>query len=65
MVGKVKWFNDQRGYGFVTNDNGQDAFIHFSNIKGEDFKTLKEGDEVQYQLEQNDKGPNAIELEVI
>ncbi len=57
--GKVKWFDNKKGYGFILNDAGQDVFVHHTNIKGAGFKTLQEGEEVDYELIDSDKGPKA------
>jgi CspA family cold shock protein len=58
--GKVKWFNDQKGYGFIeSQETGGDVFVHYSGISGEGFKTLAEGDEVEFELVQGPKGPKA------
>ena len=55
--GKVKWFNDKKGFGFVTQDDGKDdCFVHFSSIMGEGFRTLAEGDEVEFDVTAGDKG---------
>ena len=59
MLGKVKWFNDAKGYGFITHEDGQDVFVHYSTIKGEGFKTLSPGQEVQYEAEDGPKGLHA------
>ena len=61
ITGKVKWFNDSKGYGFITPDDGsKDVFVHHSAIQsGGDFKTLNEGDHVQFEIVQSDKGPAA------
>jgi len=60
--GKVKWFNESKGYGFIKQDNGEDVFVHFSAIKGEGFKTLKEGQEVEFDVKQGDKGLQAVNV---
>lgn len=57
--GTVKWFNDAKGYGFIQQDDGPDVFVHFSAIVGEGFKTLVEGDRVEFEVTQGQKGPQA------
>jgi len=58
--GKVKWFNDQKGYGFIEQDGGgADVFVHYSSIGGDGFKTLAEGEEVEFELTQGEKGAKA------
>ncbi len=57
--GKVKWFNDAKGYGFIEQSDGEDVFVHFSAISMEGFKTLGEGDEVEFEVKQTDKGLQA------
>ena len=57
--GKVKWFNDSKGYGFIEQDEGQDLFVHHSAIQGEGFKSLTEGDRVSFDVVQGAKGPAA------
>ena len=62
-TGKVKWFNDAKGFGFITPDDGsKDLFVHFSSIQGSGFKTLKENDKVQYDVGEGPKGPNATNV---
>jgi CspA family cold shock protein len=60
--GKVKWFNDTKGYGFIETDAGDDIFVHYSAITGEGFKTLKEGDEVEFEVSEGPKGPQATDV---
>ncbi len=60
--GTVKWFNAEKGYGFITGEDGKDVFVHYSKIQGEGFKTLDEGQEVTYDLEQGEKGPQAANV---
>jgi cold shock protein len=61
--GTVKWFNDSKGYGFITPDEGtKDLFVHFSNIAGDGFKTLTEGQRVEYEAREGEKGPEAINV---
>lgn len=65
--GTVKWFNSQKGYGFITPEEGEgDVFVHFSSIQveGDAFRTLNEGDEVEFEIEQGDKGPQATSVVV-
>jgi CspA family cold shock protein len=57
--GVVKWFNDKKGYGFITQEDGQDLFVHFSYIDMPGFKTLNEGDRVIFEVEETDRGPQA------
>jgi CspA family cold shock protein len=57
--GKVKWFNEQKGFGFIEQDTGTDVFVHYSAIQGAGFKTLAEGDEVEFDVTQGPKGPKA------
>jgi CspA family cold shock protein len=60
--GRVKWFNDTKGYGFIEQEEGPDVFVHFSAIKLEGFKTLKEGDEVEFEISEGPKGPQAVNV---
>lgn len=59
LRGQVKWFNDAKGFGFIEHETGKDVFVHYSVIEGEGFKTLKDGEEVEYSLKEGDKGLNA------
>ena len=61
--GKVKWFNDQKGYGFVTPEDGsKDLFVHYQEIQGDGFKTLAEGQEVEFEVVESEKGPKAVKV---
>jgi CspA family cold shock protein len=64
-TGTVKWFNDKKGYGFIKRDGGSDLFIHHTGIVGKGFKSLKEGQQVEYEIANGEKGPLAINLSVI
>ena len=59
LKGKVKWFNQSKGYGFISHDGGDDLFVHFSEIQGEGFKTLAEDQEVEFEMGDGEKGPVA------
>ena len=62
MTGKVKWFNAAKGYGFITGDDGKEVFVHFSAIQADGYKTLDEGQAVEYDVNDGDKGPQAINV---
>lgn len=64
--GTVKWFNSDKGFGFITPaDGGKDLFVHFSSIIGTNYRTLNEGDRVQYSVQDSQRGPSAIDVQVI
>ncbi|GAB4540033.1 MAG: cold-shock protein [Anaerolineae bacterium] len=64
-TGTVKWFNGQKGYGFITRDSGGDVFVHYSAIQGQGFRNLEEGDRVEFTVEQGQKGPAAANVRKI
>jgi CspA family cold shock protein len=65
MEGRVKWFNDKKGYGFIETDNEGDVFVHYSAIQGEGFRSLQEGDKVTFDIEQSPRGPQAANVKRI
>ncbi len=62
MKGTVKWFNDSKGYGFIKPPEGDDVFVHFSAIVGDGFRTLAEGDEVEFEIQESDRGLQAANV---
>ncbi len=60
--GTVKWFNEKKGYGFITRDDGQDVFVHYSEIQGEGFRNLTAGEKVEFEVTQGEKGPHATRV---
>ncbi len=65
MTGKVKWFNAAKGYGFITGDDGVEVFVHFSAILVDGYKTLDEGQAVEYEVKDGEKGPQAYDVKTI
>ena len=65
LTGKVKWFNTEKGYGFIIDANGKDVFVHYSSIQADGFKNLEEGQTVSYDLVETDRGPQANNVKVI
>jgi CspA family cold shock protein len=63
--GKVKWFSDQKGYGFIEVEGEKDVFVHHSSIEGEGFKSLKEGDVVEFEVTKGPKGPQASNVKIV
>lgn len=62
MIGKVKWFNNEKGFGFIERENGEDVFVHFSAIQGTGFKSLEEGQDVEFDIVDGNKGPQAANV---
>ena len=62
ITGTVKWFNDAKGYGFLAHEGGPDVFVHFSAIQSSGFKSLTEGEQVEFEIVQGDKGPQAADV---
>ena len=60
--GTGKWFNASKGYGFITPENGKDVFVHYNSIEGDGFKSLDEGDLVEFEITQGEKGPQAVKV---
>ena len=63
--GVVKWFNAEKGYGFIECNNGEDVFVHFTGIIGEGFRTLEEGQSVSFQITEGNRGPQASQVEIV
>ncbi|MGD1850165.1 MAG: cold-shock protein [Cyanophyceae cyanobacterium] len=64
VTGTVKWFNEEKGYGFIAQESGPDVFVHFRSLPGEGFRTLAEGQKVRFEVEQGQKGPQAANVEL-
>jgi len=60
--GTVKWFDDRKGYGFIERQDGKDVFVHFSNIQADGFRSLEQGDKVSFEVEETDRGPQAVKV---
>ncbi len=65
MQGKVKWFSSEKGYGFIQREDGADVFVHFSAIQTEGFKTLSEGQDVEFEVVEGNRGPQAANVQII
>ncbi len=63
-TGRVKWFNEQKGYGFIEHEGGKDLFVHHTGISGDGFKNLYEGQTVEFEVEDGDKGPKAVNVTI-
>jgi CspA family cold shock protein len=64
-TGTVKWFSSEKGFGFIMQEDGPDVFVHFSGISGEGFKNLEEGQAVEFEIREGDKGPQAVDVRVV
>lgn len=62
VKGKVKWFSDDKGYGFIEQDEGEDVFFHYSSIEGDGYKSIEDDTEVEFEVEQSPKGPKAVRV---
>lgn len=65
MQGTVKWFSDEKGYGFISPEDGDDVFVHYSGIQSEGFRTLAEGQRVEFEVTQGNKGPQATNVRIV
>jgi len=65
MTGTVKWFNAEKGFGFITSENGEDVFVHFSAINSQGFKSLEEGQKVEFDVEKGQRGPQATNVKLL
>jgi CspA family cold shock protein len=65
IQGTVKWFNSSKGYGFISQENGEDVFVHYKSIIGEGYRTLNENDKVEFVVTEGQKGPQASEVQVV
>ncbi len=65
LIGTVKWFNNEKGYGFIEREEGDDVFVHYTAIQAEGFRTLEEGQQVEFSVEQGPKGPQAANVTII
>jgi len=62
IIGTVKWFNESKGFGFISREGGEDVFVHFSAINADGFRTLAEGQKVEFSIEESPKGPQAVNV---
>jgi cold shock protein len=65
VKGTVKWFNDKKGFGFLSREGGDDVFVHHTSIQGEGFKTLSEGQQVEFEVQDGPKGPQAVNVKAL
>jgi len=64
-TGVIKWFNERKGYGFIKQDDGSDVFVHYTGITGTGFRSLNEGDQVTFDIEEGEKGPSAVNVTTV
>jgi len=64
-IGRVKWFNSKKGYGFIERDDGEDVFVHYTAIRGQGYRTLKDGQTVEFEIEETERGPRAVNVRVV
>ncbi|MFA4016412.1 MAG: hypothetical protein RUDDFDWM_001515 [Candidatus Fervidibacterota bacterium] len=64
-IGRVKWFNNKKGYGFIERDDGEDVFVHYSEIRGQGYRTLKDGQTVEFEIEETPRGLRAVNVRVV
>ena len=65
ITGTVKWFNDKKGFGFLSREDGDDVFVHHTSIQGDGFKTLSEGQQVEFEVQDGPKGPQAVNVKAL
>ena len=65
IKGTVKWFNEKKGFGFLSRDEGDDVFVHYTSITGDGFKTLREGQQVEFEVQDGPKGPQAVNVKAV
>ena len=65
ITGTVKWFNDKKGFGFLSREDGDDVFVHHTSIQGDGFKTLSEGQKVEFEVQDGPKGPQAVNVKAL
>ena len=65
MQSRIKWFDNVKGYGFIENTDGQDIFVHYKQIAGDGYKTLREGQQVEFELSEGEKGPLAVNVKIL
>jgi CspA family cold shock protein len=65
MQSRVKWFDNVKGYGFIESEDGQDIFVHYKQIEGDGYKTLREGQQVEFELSEGEKGPLAVNVRLV